>query len=579
MKYYYFLHVLVMGMLFSLNSFSQGAIISYVNAPLPEGLCNTFNAGGGPFKIGGCEHWPYSGGVAYNHTDGGIALWTQAGNTVATDLGTAYAIKYPFKDGYTYSIEVAAWQLEPAKGTIQLALSVIDQLPDPNKSNPAACRAVNSDCWTPLLGSGSLLNATWLGTNHSSQTIINNWTTTKSYNYLTVLASKGSTAGSVAFIGQIVIHEAPPAYTLAPTNITKLCGTGLTQTFTISDVHNSGKVSSYTWDLGSDNNGWLYNGAPAPRTINTNSPTLDLTAADCAFPTNVTATANRSTGSYTTNPAVVTTVNGAYISGAGGFCGGSATYTINNLGCGANVTWSLSPGADGTLSTTTGPTTTLTTSTQPKTMSIIANITGGCGDKTVSQGVSVISKPTNPGIYGEINCVDGRIVVPSTLYASSQNANSYFWSWRSPSGSTGTSTDHGDEIIKKFTLGSWTVYCYATNACGQSETDAYPFTVTQCGGFAAAAREDVSVAISPNPATNVVVITANTANSAIQVPEKTDIREVRIIDKAGRLLRKQSFPAGTTRATINVEGFKSDIYILQIGDGKTFKTRKINISR
>jgi hypothetical protein len=78
---------------------------------------------------------------------------------------------------------------------------------------------------------------------------------------------------------------------------------------------------------------------------------------------------------------------------------------------------------------------------------------------------------------------------------------------------------------------------------------------------------------------DVVFITANTTNSAIQVPEKMNIREVRILDKTGKLLRKQSFPAGTTRATINVESFRSDIYILQIGDGKTFKTRKINISR
>ena len=577
MKYYYFLHVLIMGMLFSLNSFSQSAIISYVNAPLPEGLCNTFNAGGGPFKIGGCEHWPYSGGVAYNHTNGGIALKTQYSSTA--NLGTAYAIKYPFKDGYTYSIEVAAWQVDPSQAPIFLTLSLINQLPDPSKSDPVSCGAVNSGHWAPLLS--NVLGTTYLSTNHSSRTIVNNWTPDQAYNYLTVLASQGAADGSWGFIGQIVIHEAPPAYTLAPANITKLCGTSLSQTFTISDVHNSGKVSSYTWDLGSDNNGWLYNGAPAPRIINTNAPSLDLTATDCALPTNVTATANRSTGSYTTNAAVVTTVNPAYISGPGGLCGGgSTTYTINNLSCGANVTWSLSPGADGTLSTTTGPTTTLTTSNQPKNMSLIANITGGCIDKTVSYGVSVIAKPTNPGIDGEINCVDGRIVVPSTIYASSQNATDYFWSWRSPSGSTGTSTEHGGELVKKFTLGTWTVYCYATNGCGQSETDEYQFTVNKCGGFAAAAeREDVSVAVSPNPATNVVVITANTSNSAIQVPDKTDIREVRIIDKAGRLLRKQSFPAGTTRATINVEGFKSDIYILQIGDGKTFKTRKINISR
>src|SRR3982751_6686603 len=98
MQMKYFLHVLVMGMLLSLHSFSQ--IITYANSSLPE-TCNTFNGQRGPFKLGGSEHYPYSGGVTYNHTDGGIALKTQAGNSTATNLGTAYAIKYPFKDGYT----------------------------------------------------------------------------------------------------------------------------------------------------------------------------------------------------------------------------------------------------------------------------------------------------------------------------------------------------------------------------------------------------------------------------------------------------------------------------------------------
>src|SRR5687767_11166391 len=101
-KKFYFLHVLVMGMLLSLHSFSQ--IITYANSQvLPEGLCNTFNAQGGPFVIGNCAHYPYSGGVTYDHTLGGIALKTQNGTSNATSLGTAYAIKYPFKDGYIYN--------------------------------------------------------------------------------------------------------------------------------------------------------------------------------------------------------------------------------------------------------------------------------------------------------------------------------------------------------------------------------------------------------------------------------------------------------------------------------------------
>jgi hypothetical protein len=574
MQMKYFLHVLVMGMLFSLHAFSQSAIISYNNAPLPE-ICNTFNGGGGPFKLGGCEHYPYSGGVFYNHTDGGIALKTQAGNTIATNLGTAYAIKYAFKEGYYYSIEVAAWQADPSMGDILLTLNLINQLPDPGQSDPISCGGVNSDHWAPL--TSNPLVTTGLTTNKSSQTLVS-FTATQASNYLTVLAWQGAPApdGSWAFISGIVIHEAPPTYTLAPTAISKTCGTGLSQTFTIADKYNSGKVSSYVWDLGADNNGWIYNGAAAPRYITTPTPSLDLTAGDCSTPANVTATANRPGGSYGTNAAVVTVSDLSYISGGITTpCGSTGVFTVNNLTCGANVNWSLSSGANGTLSTTTGPTTTLTAPAGSQHLTISANITSSCVSKTMSRDVNIITTPV-VSIFGDIYCQDGRIVGPQYFSATANDAETFYWSWRSGTGAIHTLTDHSGDISQKFGLGSYTMYCYATNACGTSNTDEFQFNVNQCS-LAAAEREDV--AVSPNPASNVVVITTKTTTSALKVAEKQEIREVRIIDKTGILLRKQSFPAGTTTATINVESLKPDLYILQIGDGKTFKTRKITINR
>jgi len=576
---FYFLHVLVMGMFLSLHSFSQSVTLSYKTG-LPDNGCNLFNVNN-LITISGIQHYPVAGGVFFYHGDSAISLRCQAGYTISTQLGTAYALKYPFKEGYTYNIKAQSWQItHPSTGQNYLSFSMLDQLPDPNKTKPDACTAVDQDKWIDL--TTTVLNTIALDTNKTNRDV-GTFLMNQNHNYLTLVGwmnPSGTLLSSACLIRQLTVTETPPTYRLAPTNISKVCGTALSQTFTITDVYNSGKVNSYEWDLGADNNGWLYNGAPAPRIITTTSPSLPLTADACAVMTsNIVVRVTRPNGIFTSNTTVVTTTNPVTVSGPSQTCGGASTFTVSNLTCG-DVTWSLSPGAIGTLSNTTGPTTTLTTPAQNQRLTVYANIATTCLPKTLSQPVSVITKPTNPGIYGEINCVDGRIVVPSNLYASSQNADSYFWSWRSPSGSNGTFSDHSDAVVKKFTLGSWTVYCYATNACGISETDEYPFTVKQCGGFAAASeREDVSVVVSPNPASNVVVITANTTNSAIQVPEKLDIREVRILDKTGRLLRKQSFPAGTTRATINVESFKSDIYILQIGDGKTFKTRKINISR
>jgi hypothetical protein len=216
---------------------------------------------------------------------------------------------------------------------------------------------------------------------------------------------------------------------------------------------------------------------------------------------------------------------------------------------------------------------------QSQFLQVIANITSSCVSKTLSTGANVITTPV-VSIFGDIYCQDGKIVGPQYFSATANDADTYYWSWRS--GTTGaihTLTNHSGDISQKFGLGSYTMYCYATNACGTSNTDEFQFNVNQCNFAAAAEREDGSVTVSPNPASNVVVITAKTTNSALKVAEKQEIREVRIIDKTGVLLRKQSFPAGTTTATIHVESLKPDLYMLQIGDGKTFKTRKITITR
>ncbi|WP_143097919.1 T9SS type A sorting domain-containing protein [Chitinophaga sp. CF118] len=90
------------------------------------------------------------------------------------------------------------------------------------------------------------------------------------------------------------------------------------------------------------------------------------------------------------------------------------------------------------------------------------------------------------------------------------------------------------------------------------------------------------VVVSPNPASSTLVVsTAPTSGAAKKqaASDGWDIREVRLSDKMGNLLRKQLFPAGTSRATINVEGLKPDVYILQTGNGKTFDTQQVIIAR
>lgn len=578
MRNKYFLHFLVMSMLFSLHAFSQ--TIDYTTPPLSE-VCNTFNVRSGPVSVSGYEHDPVSAGVGFNHLDSAIALKCQSGNTPATLLGTAYAIKFPIKDGYTYNIQIQAWRPDdPATSAARIDFSLLNALPDPNTSDPVDCGPLDENHWATL--ASQPVAGTYLDT---SKTIRNlgNFTANQAYTYLTVLGwmpPSGTSIATTAFIRKIIITEIAPAYSLSPGNITKACGTALTQTFTITDVHNSGKVTSYTWNLGSANNGWKNNGQAALQTITTTTPSLTLTADDCVTPTNVSATVTRNTGSYTTNTAVVTATDPTpSLSETAQSCG-SATFTLSNAGCGALISWSLSPASAGTLSATTGPTTTITTAGGwEQSATLTASVVSSCGNATVSQPVSIPGRP-NFQISCAIPCQDGKVVPECDFYATPDDGiSTYNWSWRSSAGATGTFTDHSASVSRKFSLGSYTVSAYATNSCGQSNVIPFQFNILACNSVAAE-QEKITVSVSPNPASSLVVVTTNTtAPNTIKVQEKQDIREIRIIDKAGQLLRKQLFPAGTTTVTLHVENFKPDIYLLQIGNGKIFQTRKIVITR
>lgn len=96
------------GLIFLVQSVTaQVTTINYSSSGLPTTICNIFNVAT-PYKIGGLTHYPIAGGVKYNDTD--LVLKTQAGTSLATNLGTAYGINYPFKKGKYYNIKITAWR-------------------------------------------------------------------------------------------------------------------------------------------------------------------------------------------------------------------------------------------------------------------------------------------------------------------------------------------------------------------------------------------------------------------------------------------------------------------------------------
>jgi hypothetical protein len=518
--------------------------------------------------INGYTHIPVSGGVSFNGT--AVVLQSMVGTTLGSSLGTAYAIKYPFKDGYYYTISITASESsdDPVSNP-RVELALYPQALDPNTTRPTGCGSVGQDHWGVI--ETNVFGGTYVGSTSTTYNL-SAFNSSGGLNYLYVLASQGS-ATSVTFvsISKITITETPPTFTLSPAIVNKTCGTSLSQDFAIINVHNTPGVTSYGWDLGSASNGWLYNGSPAPQAITTATPSLTLTADGCSVLSNITATGYIGSTGYASNTATI--VSGGVTStldGPSQICD-VATYSITDLPCGATVSWSLSPATSGTLSATTGPSTTLTRQAQGH-MTITANVVTTCGTFNFGRLVTTTGAPSDFGISADVPCQQGRIVQVSTFTAVPATTGAiYHWSWNG-----GTIPNTGPSFSKKFSPGSYTILAWAENACGETSEVEYPFSVVNCGG---ARIGEVSVQVSPNPASDMIIVSYSAMQAGGTTQESQDIREIRIIDKMGRLLRRQLYPPGTKSANINVQGIKPDIYILQTGNGKTFTFRQVTIFR
>lgn len=113
---------------------------------LSTSVCNALNNSTPP-KIGDFYHYPISGGVTYDSTE--LILATQYSMYSSSNLGTAYAINFPFKAGYLYQFSINAKGIDGSNTnnypTVFTTLS--DAIPDPNTSNPTACNAVPQTNW------------------------------------------------------------------------------------------------------------------------------------------------------------------------------------------------------------------------------------------------------------------------------------------------------------------------------------------------------------------------------------------------------------------------------------------------
>lgn len=180
----------------------------------------------------------------------------------------------------------------------------------------------------------------------------------------------------------ISISRPNPTFTLSPSSLTFVCGTPQTKTFTVSTTSSNSCSTSYNWNLGT-NNGWLYNGSPAPASFSTTTSSITLTSASGnVLPSSVNVTPVLNSISYsqmscTTSFSSFTST--ASVNGNTVICpGGNSVYTISGLGTGNTVTWSSSNTAVATVSGGTQSQVTVNGVSQGL-VNLIATITNPCG--------------------------------------------------------------------------------------------------------------------------------------------------------------------------------------------------------
>lgn len=188
-------------------------------------------------------------------------------------------------------------------------------------------------------------------TNPQNYPVVQNYTANANLNYVTILAHSGSQSqSSTVLINSITIVEtAPsPAFTITPSSVSIPCGTSTTQTFTVNNVNNTQGTLSYDWNLGSANNGWIYQGSAAPQTFTTSTNSIQLTSSSTATSlSSVSVTVKINGTNFTTLTSAVTLTTPTYnfsISGPDLICN-TADYSIPNLPAGASVSWAINPSA------------------------------------------------------------------------------------------------------------------------------------------------------------------------------------------------------------------------------------------
>jgi hypothetical protein len=277
-----------------------------------------------------------------------------------------------------------------------------------------------------------------------------------------------------------------------------------------------------------------------------------------------------------------------HIGGSSNVCSSPETYVVNNLPSGSSVTWSASPQGLVQFSCTTCPQTTIS-AVGSGTIILSAAVTSPCGSSTVTKNISV-GLPTGIGIvqYNNMEFCDGvssfKVLIsnPASLYPYSgslavsagslpvtwslaPNTSSTNWSWYVSNNTLYVSTKQSNlNIVLRAT---------ATNSCGSTFKDYY-FSSGECLAMAQSVdtqEENLELTLSPNPVTSSFEVSLKEKSTGAAVP----IKEIIIQNKFGIIVKRLKFDDKSKTQRANMQQLPTDVYVVQVFDGKQWASRKI----
>ncbi len=553
--------------LYTAFTYAQVTTIDYAGSSLGS-ACNVFSPSA---TVSGVSHSSLAGGVSFT-SGSGIKLSTTP--MASPKGGTAFIVNYNFFPGDEYTIAITA----VGNTAISLKTAVVPNTNQFSTSGTSNCSPDGNVSNYALVGFG---NGNFGLTTSTATYNVPAFTITgsSSVHFLIVWATGGQPSLSLddMTISKIVISKkvtVVPTFTISPATFTIPCGSSSAQTFTVTNVNNTPGVTSYNWDLGSSSNGWLYNGNPAPQVISTSGNTLTLTSTNCVNALgNITVTAVTSGATYPANNSVATdvTIPAVTVDGFNDICT-TGDYSISNLPCNASVTWSFIPAGAASLSTTTGTQTTVTKITAGK-LILRANITSSCGNFQAGKFIHMEDPLPVLGISQTINCQSGGVIPPSQFSVYNDPGNTtYHWSYIKNSGSLVNLPYTTPNIAPKFGVGSYQLFVWGENACGESDEASTSFNVFYCPMFGR------KLNVSPNPATSTLNIKLNGDNDQAKTGAiKSSMTMVELIDQTGNIILRKKLASGTTTLSLPVGHLRNDIYTLRVFDGNEWISEKVII--